>query len=103
MARESAFVKRLLKHLRDKGAFAFKLHGSMFQMAGLPDVVGCYQGFFFGFECKRPGNTASKLQEYVGRQIVQAGGLFGVIETTAEADGLLATLPERISPEKQSD
>lgn len=87
--REAYFVKRLTLWLVELGAFAFKTHGHVYQIAGLPDVIGCYRGLFFGFECKRPGKTASKLQEFIGKKIIQAGGLFATVTTIEEAESAL--------------
>lgn len=92
MPRESVFVRRLLLKLREHGVFTFKTHGSMYQMAGLPDVVGCCRGYFFAFECKLPGEQPTKLQSYIGKQIQAAGGIFAVVTTLEEAHAALVSV-----------
>ena len=62
-----------------QGGFAFKTHGSAFQQAGLPDVVGCWHGVYFGIEVKVPGKTASKLQQRTIDEIKAAGGIAGCV------------------------
>jgi penicillin-binding protein-related factor A (putative recombinase) len=56
-------------------------------MAGLPDIIGCYKGKFFGFEVKLPEKRehVSMRQLYVMEKIKEAGGISAVICTPAEA------------------
>jgi len=43
---------------------------------GIPDIVGCVNGMFFGLELKRSRSSrVDKLQLYTGMQISRAGGL----------------------------
>jgi hypothetical protein len=76
-----------MEQLRLQGAFCFKVWGSEHMMAGLPDIIGCYQGRFFGFEVKEPDkrNNTSARQDYVMGLIKAAGGLTQVIVTIEEA------------------
>ena len=53
-------------------AFFYKAHDQF--TAGIPDIVGCISGVFFGVELKRPGARPRKLQVYVMEQIRNAGG-----------------------------
>lgn len=60
--RESLLVDRGLTYLNGLvGCYARKTHGNGFS-SGWPDIVGCYAGHFFGIECKRVGETVTKLQ-----------------------------------------
>lgn len=47
------------------------------QIAGIPDLIGCYKGRFVGIEVKTPENKAgaTKLQMWFIRQIIKAGGI----------------------------
>ena len=76
-----------MDQLRLKGAFCFKVWGSEHMMAGLPDIIGCYQGKFFALEVKNPDNRGgtSGRQEYVMGKIRQAGGISQVVCTPQEA------------------
>lgn len=85
--RESRLSRKVQQALRAEGAFCFKVWGSEYMMAGLPDVIGCYKGLFFGFETKLPekrGNT-SPIQERIMHKIRIAGGLSQVVCTVEEA------------------
>lgn len=89
--KESDLVKRVIKALRGRGGFWFKLHGGAFQMAGLPDIVGCYRGRFVAFEVKLPSkrNNVSKRQRLILRRIRHAKGTAAVVWS---ARGALDTL-----------
>lgn len=68
-------IKRYLDELASNGkAWHMKVHGSMYQKAGVPDIIACINGRFVGIEVKRPGGIVSKLQEYHIEQINKAGG-----------------------------
>lgn len=84
--RESKRSRDIMKELRARGAFCFKVWGSEHMMAGLPDIIGCYGGQFFGFEVKHPEtrDDTSARQEYVMGKIRQAGGVAKVICTKSE-------------------
>lgn len=92
--RESRRSRHIMEALRREGAFCFKIWGSEHMMTGLPDIVGCYQGFFFAFETKNPENRSgtSIRQEYVMGLINRSGGLAAVVCTAEEALGLLFAL-----------
>lgn len=87
--KESKRSRDIMKHLRLKGCFCFKVWGSEHMMAGLPDIIGCYQGRFFGLEVKEPGGKASTIQLHVQAQIRKAGGISDTIITRFDAYKLL--------------
>ena len=75
---ESAIVKKIREALQQNvGGFWFKVHGGPFQMASLPDLLGCVQGRFIGIEVKRPSRmtNVSPIQQRVIRKINLNGGL----------------------------
>lgn len=57
------------------GSFHWKNHGGPQMMAGLPDIICCYRGYFFGIEVKQPGQRPTPRQEFVHSQIKRAGGV----------------------------
>ena len=63
--------------MRFPGSFWTKIHGGAYQQSGLPDLIGCVEGVFFGIEVKMPGkeDTLTKLQNHTLEQIIEAGGL----------------------------
>jgi hypothetical protein len=88
---ETRRQRRIQKDLRERypGIWLFKTHGSEYQPAGLPDLIGCLRGRFFGLEVKEPGEEASTIQDETIADIIAAGGVGGVIETFEEAIALL--------------
>lgn len=86
---ESVTTRAVLKDLKARGAWAFKVHGGPTQKSGIPDIIGCYHGFFFAIEMKRPGNKATPLQEHTMAEIVNAGGSTTVAFSRDDAMALL--------------
>lgn len=42
--------------------------------SGVPDIVGCYKGYFFAIECKAGKGTTTALQDKNIKEIEKAGG-----------------------------
>ena len=64
---EASLVKKIIDRLtREVGGLWIKISAGPFQVAGLPDIIGCYKGRFFGIEVKLPGKerTLTKLQQW---------------------------------------
>ena len=84
---EAKLSRKIMDALRLEGYFCFKVHGSEFMMAGLPDIIVCAEGLFIGLETKLPtarGNVSPR-QSYVHTQIQHAGGVAAVVCSPAEA------------------
>lgn len=60
--------------LKEYGAYYFYPVMNGFGRSGIPDIIGCYKGKFFGIECKAGKNkpTALQLREMIA--INDAGG-----------------------------
>jgi Holliday junction resolvase len=82
---ESSIVRKTFVYLNSRGGFWVKIHGSPMQIAGLPDIIGCYRGRFVSFEVKRPGKNPTKLQAFIMKRITAAGGIATVIRSVEEA------------------
>lgn len=72
---ETNLQKKIQEYLVSKGAYEFKVHGSAYMKAGIPDIISCYKGRFIGIECKVGKNKMSKVQEEHRDQILAAGGI----------------------------
>lgn len=85
--RESNLSRKIMDALRENGYFCFKVHGSEFMMAGLPDIIVCAHGYFLGLETKLPETreNVSPRQSYVHSLINTAGGYATVVCSPAEA------------------
>jgi len=85
---EARLVTKIIVSLEGQvGGFWIKIHGGPFQRAGIPDIIGCCEGYFFGFEVKLPGreHNLTKLQQHILKLINQAGGCAMMITTPDQA------------------
>lgn len=94
MQPEARLVKRTKEYLESVGARVFNIHGGdTFQEAGIPDLLVCYEGRFYGLEGKIPPNKPSRIQAEVLREIRHAGGVGAVFSSVAEVKNLLTYDP----------
>lgn len=96
MQPESRIVAQIKKYLKGQGAFCFKVWGSEFMMAGLPDLICCYRGRFLAIEVKTPIGKVSARQHYVHNLIERAGGIVGVARSVEDAQTLVAAVEASI-------
>jgi hypothetical protein len=66
------------------GGWWVKIHGSPFQHGGLPDLLGCVNGLFFGLEVKMPGEKLEPLQELCLEEIRTKGRGYATRVTSVE-------------------
>ncbi len=72
---EKDIVAAILRHLKQRPrCFAWKTHGGMYGTAGIPDIIACMDGRFYGFEVKQPGGRLTRLQEATLEKLRAAGG-----------------------------
>lgn len=76
---EAKVKKKAVAQLKALGAYYFYPVTGGFGSSGVPDIVGCYQGLFFGIECKAGKNQPTDLQKKNLRDIEVAGGLALVV------------------------
>jgi len=79
MTPEAKVKKLVANQLKGLGAYYFYPATGGFGKSGVPDIVGCYQGIFFGIECKAGGNKPTALQEKNLKDIDEARGLALVV------------------------
>ena len=84
MQPEAKIGRKIRQFLESEGAFVFKVHGGPQMLAGLPDLIVCYEGNFWGVEVKQPGQKPTARQLYVHSLIEKAGG--AVIVATCVED-----------------
>jgi Holliday junction resolvase len=70
---------RVVVQLKELGAYYFYPVTSGFGASGVPDIIACYKGKFFAFECKANGNKPTALQQLNIDRINGAGGTALVI------------------------
>lgn len=86
---ESRISRNIMKAVRERGGFCFKVHGNELMTAGLPDIVCCYRGLFIGFETKTPTGVVSQRQRYVMTNIMEAEGVVTVPRSVQDAIAVL--------------
>lgn len=87
---EKAIVKKIVAAIKRRGAYVIKTHGSP-ALAGVPDLLVCYKGFFVALEVKTPKtqNNLSPRQRHSIAMISEAGGVAAVVWTVDQATQLL--------------
>lgn len=71
---EHKVKQKAVKALRDINAYYFFPVGGGYGRAGIPDIIGCYNGKFFGIECKAGTNKPTALQMREMGAIEDSGG-----------------------------
>ena len=94
--KEKTITNQILKYLKSEPeCFAFKEHGGLYGVSGLPDIICCYKGKFMAFEVKTTQGRLSKLQEITIKRINESGGMaFKVTSLQEVKDILKEVVPE---------
>ena len=79
---EKKVKNKVVKLLKEYGAYYFFPATYGYGRSGVPDVIVCYQGRFIGVECKAGANTTTNLQNKELADIKAAGGISLVINET---------------------
>lgn len=74
------------------GIFYWRPQGGVYGRPGIPDIVGCLHGRFFGIEAKIHGNTFSGFQKDVKQRIEAAGGICIFAYTVDDVRAVLETI-----------
>ena len=80
-------IQRFLKTI--PRCFCWKEHGGMYGTAGIPDIIACVDGRFFGFEVKTQTGRPTALQQATIRRINDAGGTALVVRSVADVKAAL--------------
>ena len=79
MTPEGKVKKKIVEQLKTLGCYYFFPATGGYGKSGVPDIVGCYKGKFFGIECKAGKNKPTTLQEREMEAIRNTGGTALVI------------------------
>lgn len=90
MKPETRLVTKIMRELKayclvEKQGYFIKIHGSAYQVSGIPDIVGVYRGRFVAFEVKTDTGALSRRQVLIMLRIKKAGGIANVITNAPEA------------------
>lgn len=89
MFKETAFKKRVQRDLNEIGAYHVKTNERA--VRGVPDIIGCRNGYFFALELKKDASAKiDKLQEYTIRSILKHDGFARVTYPERWEDDLRA-------------
>jgi hypothetical protein len=83
MPSEKSISEAIAKLCRKRGAYSFKVHGSVAMRRGLPDRAVCYRGRYIAIEEKQPGKKPTPLQQHELDQVLAAGGT-AVVASSAD-------------------
>jgi Holliday junction resolvase len=76
---EAKVKKKVVAILKELRAYYFYPVTGGFGGSGVPDIVGCYNGKFFGIECKAGKNKPTPLQLKNLTAITAVGGVALVV------------------------
>lgn len=79
---ESKVKKQVVEILKREGVYYFYPVTGGFGRSGIPDIICCLNGRFFGIECKAGTNKPTALQEAEMARIRLAGGKTLVVNET---------------------
>ena len=89
--KEKDLIKNIGKYLKTvPGLFFWKEHGGMYGTAGIPDIIACIDGRFYGFEVKTEDGRPTKLQESTIRKIKNAGGIALIVRSVEDVKAVIA-------------
>jgi len=74
MTPEGKVKAKVVKILKELSVYYFYPVTGGFGRSGVPDIICCVNGYFFGIECKAGKNTPTPLQEAEMQKIRNAGG-----------------------------
>lgn len=76
---ESKVKRKVADLLKKYKVYYFFPAMGAFGRAGVPDIIGCYRGYFFAVECKAGKGKTTALQDAEIDKIRRAGGKAFVI------------------------
>ena len=66
-------------------------------MAGVPDIIGCYKGYYIAIELKTEKGKVAPIQHWVHEQIRKAHGVIWVCTSVEEVKKHLADYEKTLS------
>ena len=79
MTPEKKVKTKVVGILKELGVYYFYASTGGYGASGVPDIIGCYKGKFFGIECKAGKGKPTALQEKNIAQIIAQGGIAIVV------------------------
>ena len=79
MGAEKTFENKIKKYLKDNDIFYVKFFANGYTVSGVPDILACVDGKFWGIEVKAENGKVSALQFEKINQIADANGVAVVV------------------------
>ena len=79
-------------HIYDQRIWIRVKHGDGYAVVGDPDIYGCLDGIFFGFEVKNEDNQLTKIQLHRLKEIRTASGHGYAVRSVQDAMHYLADI-----------
>lgn len=99
MAREKALDNELMAYLDERGAYNLKYWaGAKYTKKGIPDVLACIDGYFFGIEDKAEHGRPTLLQ-IKNLEWIRSSGGYGILLYPADFENFKNFLGERFLPQ----
>lgn len=92
---EANIQSQILKYLKNKGYQPIKVIAS--NINGVPDIICNVKGIFVALEVKVPGGKPSQLQILFLNNIINSGGVGGVVTSVKEAAKIVNIAEKRSS------
>lgn len=87
---EKRITDAILARLRSRpNTWRVKIGAGPWQIAGLPDIIGCADGRFFALEVKQPGRKPTPLQAATLAAIRRANGIAECVTSVDEVEFVL--------------
>jgi Holliday junction resolvase len=100
MTPEAKVKKKVVAQLKEMGAYYFYPVTGGYGVSGVPDIVGCYRGMFFGIECKAGSNKPTPLQDKNLTDIKKQRGI-AVVINEKNIDGIRTVFDNYYNEVKQ--
>lgn len=99
MAEEKNFENKIKRFIKSIGGYEVKFFANAYTRKGVPDILACVNGKFWGIEAKSSAGKPSELQVYNIRLIRAAGGNAMVVYPSAW-EQLKLSLTGELDPQK---
>ena len=88
---ESRLQRRIRGALEERfeGSFWFKVHGNRYTPIGMPDLLGCVEGYYCALEIKVLGKEPTPIQYTRMEQLKDAGAIVGWVNNVEDAVDLI--------------
>jgi len=100
MTPEAKVKRRVVRQLKEIGAYYFAPVTGGYGRSGVPDIVGCFDGMFFAIECKAGRNKPTPLQQKNIDDITSTHGVVWVANEDNADDTALILLQHATKPKQ---